>query len=278
MFPTSEAHLKPFLTHGLNKFQHQNRQVGWRLFYLYHRFKSALLFCWGWVLQYQSFWRVRCFYFLSLFLTPSRSPLYLLGYIPAHNRVYLVDKDMNLYGYSLSLTVVEYQTAILRGDTDSAAEILPSVPKDQLNKVARFLEGRGSSPLTNTFTRFMMFSELFRPQRTGYPVDDRPWSQIRPCTFSRRPWYCTGNCSHRSGTRSWRQVEGSRRQSPRCMEIWFGERVLCECWRPKRIDAPISFYGRPTRIEIIGRKSMYVLIYYFPCLILTRFISDQGPK
>ena len=73
------------------------------------------------------------------------SPLYVLGYIPAHNRVYLADKDMNIYGYTLSLSVVEYQTAVLRGDMEAAAEILPTLPKEQLNKVARFLEGRGRS-------------------------------------------------------------------------------------------------------------------------------------
>ena len=73
------------------------------------------------------------------------SPLFLLGYIPAHNRVYLADKDLNIYGYSLSLNVVEYQTAVLRGDMDAAEEILPTLPKDQLNKVARFLEGRGTN-------------------------------------------------------------------------------------------------------------------------------------
>lgn len=67
----------------------------------------------------------------------------LLGYIPAHNRVYVADKDMNVYGYALALSVIEYQTAVLRGDMDAAGEILPTVPKDQLNKVARFLEGRG---------------------------------------------------------------------------------------------------------------------------------------
>ena len=66
-----------------------------------------------------------------------------MGYIPAHNRVYLADKDVNVYGYSLSLSVVEYQTAVLRGDMEAAGEILPTLPKDQLNKVARFLEGRG---------------------------------------------------------------------------------------------------------------------------------------
>jgi coatomer subunit beta' len=63
--------------------------------------------------------------------------------MPNHNRVYLADKDMHLYGYTLSLNVVEYQTAVLRGDMDVANEILPQLPKDQLNKVARFLETKG---------------------------------------------------------------------------------------------------------------------------------------
>ncbi|KAJ3513632.1 hypothetical protein NLJ89_g2841 [Agrocybe chaxingu] len=78
----------------------------------------------------------------SYTISPFDTPLYLLGYIPAHNRIYLADKDLNIYGYALSLSVVEYQTAVLRGDMDAAAEILPTLPKDQLNKVARFLEGR----------------------------------------------------------------------------------------------------------------------------------------
>ena len=69
--------------------------------------------------------------------------MYLMGYIPSHNRVYLADKDVNVYSYALSLNLVEYQTAVLRGDMDAAAEILPSLPPDQLNKVARFLESRG---------------------------------------------------------------------------------------------------------------------------------------
>jgi coatomer subunit beta' len=73
--------------------------------------------------------------------------MYLLGYLPAHNRVYLADKDVNVQGYALSLSLVEYQTAILREDMEAAEEILPSIPKEQQNKVARFLEGRGVSSL-----------------------------------------------------------------------------------------------------------------------------------
>ncbi|KAH8101653.1 coatomer WD associated region-domain-containing protein [Phellopilus nigrolimitatus] len=70
------------------------------------------------------------------------NPTYLLGYIPALNRVYLADKEVRIYGYSLSLNLIKYQSAILRGNTDTAAEILRSIPKEQRNQVARFLEAR----------------------------------------------------------------------------------------------------------------------------------------
>lgn len=63
---------------------------------------------------------------------------------------------MKVYGYNLSLTVVEYQTAILRNDHAAAKEILPGIPKDQLNRVARFLEHRG----TWFFFVFWRFSNL----------------------------------------------------------------------------------------------------------------------
>jgi len=60
--------------------------------------------------------------------------------------VYLADKNVNVYSYSLSLNVVEYQTAIVREDMEAAAEILTTLPKEALSKVARFLEGRGKYP------------------------------------------------------------------------------------------------------------------------------------
>lgn len=59
--------------------------------------------------------------------------------------MYLCDKEVNVYSYTLSLAVVEYQTAVLRGDMEAANEILPTIPKEQRNKIATFLEGRGLS-------------------------------------------------------------------------------------------------------------------------------------
>lgn len=73
--------------------------------------------------------------------------MYLLGYIQRDSRIYLADKDVNVTSFALSLSVVEYQTLVLRDDMESAAELLPSIPSDQLNKIARFLEGQGHKDL-----------------------------------------------------------------------------------------------------------------------------------
>jgi coatomer subunit beta' len=73
--------------------------------------------------------------------------MYLLGYIPRDGRLYLADKDVNVISHSLSLTVVEYQTLVLRGDLDAAEALLPDIPADQHNKIARFLEGQGYKEL-----------------------------------------------------------------------------------------------------------------------------------
>lgn len=83
--------------------------------------------------------------------------MYLLGYLPAHNRVYLADKNLVVYGYALSLALVEYQTAVLRGDMDTAEELLPTIPKEQRSRVARFLEARGTYlPIDSSLTQFSL--------------------------------------------------------------------------------------------------------------------------
>jgi len=76
------------------------------------------------------------------------SAMYLLGYISAHNKIYLVHKDVNVYAYGLSLAVVEYQTAVLRRDMDAASKLLAGIPAKHRNKVARFLEVQGKTFLT----------------------------------------------------------------------------------------------------------------------------------
>ncbi|KAL3435890.1 coatomer WD associated region-domain-containing protein [Aspergillus tetrazonus] len=74
-------------------------------------------------------------------------PMYVLGYLPRDGRVYVADKDVNAVSFALSLSMVEYQTVVLRGDMELAAELLQDIPQDQMNKVARFLEGQGYKEL-----------------------------------------------------------------------------------------------------------------------------------
>ncbi|KAG7479779.1 coatomer subunit beta [Solea senegalensis] len=69
--------------------------------------------------------------------------MYLLGYIPSDNRLYLGDKNLNIASYCLLLSVLEYQTAVMRRDFSHASKVLPSIPKEQRTRVANFLEKQG---------------------------------------------------------------------------------------------------------------------------------------
>ncbi|KAL3840909.1 hypothetical protein ACJIZ3_025500 [Penstemon smallii] len=70
-------------------------------------------------------------------------PMYLLGYLANQSRVYLIDKEFNVVGYTLLLSLIEYKTLVMRGDLERASEVLPSIPKEHHSSVAHFLESRG---------------------------------------------------------------------------------------------------------------------------------------
>ncbi|KAH3759001.1 coatomer subunit beta' [Pelomyxa schiedti] len=72
--------------------------------------------------------------------------LYLLGYVPRDNRVYLVDKNLAVVSYKLHLSVINYQIAILRKNIEQAEQLLPKIPRDQYTRIAQFLEARGFLP------------------------------------------------------------------------------------------------------------------------------------
>ena len=69
--------------------------------------------------------------------------MYLLGYVAKEDRVFLIDKAYNVVSYKLLVSVLNYQTAVVRKDFDTANSILPSIPKSEYNAVARFLESQG---------------------------------------------------------------------------------------------------------------------------------------
>merc|ERR1719440_1701175 len=57
--------------------------------------------------------------------------------------MYLADKSLNLVSYALEESIITYQTAVLRGDMEAAAKILPKVGTEHRNRVAQFLDAQG---------------------------------------------------------------------------------------------------------------------------------------
>jgi coatomer subunit beta' len=70
-------------------------------------------------------------------------PMYMLGFVPKEDRIFLIDKTYNIVSYKLLLAVLNYQTAVVRKDFETANSILPSIPKSELAAVAKFLESQG---------------------------------------------------------------------------------------------------------------------------------------
>jgi hypothetical protein len=64
--------------------------------------------------------------------------------VGGEDRVYLIDKSLNVTSYKVMLAVLQYQTAVMRGDFDTANELLPSIPESEYTSVAKFLESQAS--------------------------------------------------------------------------------------------------------------------------------------
>lgn len=69
-------------------------------------------------------------------------PMYILSYLTKENKVYLMDKLYNVHTYELLVSVLAYQTSIVRKDFEAADKALESIPEDHHNRIARFLEAQ----------------------------------------------------------------------------------------------------------------------------------------
>ncbi|VDK41713.1 unnamed protein product [Anisakis simplex] len=114
-------------------------------------------------------------------------PLYLLGYMPKESRLYLCDKDHNFVSYRLLLSVLEYQTAVMRRDFDTADKVLPTIPRDQRTRVAHFLEKQGfkkqalavSQDAEHRFELALSLGELKLAYELAIVADsEEKWSQL----------------------------------------------------------------------------------------------------
>jgi len=133
--------------------------------------------------------------------------MYLLGYIPTDNRLYLGDKELNVVSFQLLLSVLEYQTAVMRRDFDTADKVLPTIPKEQRTRVAHFLEKQGfkqqalavSSDPEHRFELAVQLGDL----KIAYELateaqSEEKWKQLAELATSRGQFVLAQECLHRA--------------------------------------------------------------------------------
>lgn len=69
-------------------------------------------------------------------------PQFLLGYIPETSKIYLIDKELSITPYTLHLALIEYQSAVIKGNFEAAQPYFDQLPESLHNRIARFLESQ----------------------------------------------------------------------------------------------------------------------------------------
>ena len=77
---------------------------------------------------------------------------HILGYDGKQNRLYLVDKSLNIYTHRLLLSVLNFQEQVLNGNLDKAKSMVTSIPVSFHSKLAKFLEQNGQKEMAFQLT------------------------------------------------------------------------------------------------------------------------------
>jgi len=131
--------------------------------------------------------------------------MYLLGYIPTDSRLYLGDKELNVVSFQLLLSVLEYQTAVMRRDFETADKVLPTVPKDQRTRVAHFLEKQGfkkqalmvSLDAEHKFDLAIQLGDLLSASQLAKESgSEQKWKQLAELATSKADFQLAQQCLH----------------------------------------------------------------------------------
>jgi coatomer subunit beta' len=134
--------------------------------------------------------------------------MYLLGYVPGHNRLYLVDKNLNMVCYTLQLSVINYQTAILRQDFEAAEKLLPGIPTEARERVSQFLESQGlkeqalqvSTDTDHRFDLAVQLGHLELAEEIAKEADsEHKWRQLGDLALSQCKWELAEECLLKAG-------------------------------------------------------------------------------
>merc|ERR1712226_1359725 len=133
--------------------------------------------------------------------------MYLLGYIPADNRLYLGDKELGVVSFQLLLSVLEYQTAVMRRDFETADKVLPTIPKEQRTRVAHFLEKQGfkqqalavSSDPEHRFELAVQLCDMKTARELATEANnEQKWKQLAELATSKSQFELAQECLHKA--------------------------------------------------------------------------------
>lgn len=77
---------------------------------------------------------------------------FVFGYDTKQNRLYLIDKSLNMISSTLLLPLVNFQAAVLSEDMHYAEQHFKDIPQSYHSKVAKFLEAQGQKEMAFTIT------------------------------------------------------------------------------------------------------------------------------
>ena len=77
---------------------------------------------------------------------------FILGYEGKQNRLYLIDKSLQVTAHRLMLSVLNYQAAILCNDSNKARSLIAQIPNSFHGKLAKFLEANNQKEMAFELT------------------------------------------------------------------------------------------------------------------------------
>ncbi|NXX88982.1 COPB2 protein, partial [Centropus bengalensis] len=123
--------------------------------------------------------------------------MYLLGYIPKDNRLYLGDKELNIVSYSLLVSVLEYQTAVMRRDFGMADKVLPTIPKEQRTRGFKQQALAVSTDPEHRFELALQLGELKIAYQLAVEAEsEQKWKQLAELAISKCQFSLAQECLH----------------------------------------------------------------------------------
>ena len=190
--------------------------------------------------------------------------MFLLGYMSRDNKVFVCDKDMNVVSYYLSLSVLEYQTVVMRGDLEYADSIIGNIDERDINKIARFLEEQGytekaleiSTDFDQKFDLAIETSNLQLAAEIATKEDSvHKWKKLGDSALSHWKFDLAVKSFENSKDyqsllllyTSFNDVEGLKKLSKSCIEIEKFNSAFAASWAAKDLEACIDILKRADR-------------------------------